>query len=342
MPKVSVIVPNFQHQDYLEKRLNSIEQQSFSDFEVILLDDASQDKSAQILQAYADKHPHWSFQPNLKNSGSPFRQWQKGLELAKGEFIWIAESDDIAHPDLLKKLVKLLDQNPSAGIAYAQSMLIDENGKELNSYAENLGFIYKSDAWQKDFLKKGTEACRDWLFYHNPIPNASGALFRKAAIDKVGPPDLSMRLNGDWHFYAKILLQYDLAFKAEILNYFRVHAQTQRSQSIKRASVYRELIAINQLLRNGLKDSTAEADAAMDEFANWWIGNLPYHSFNAENRKLNKEHYRIFKAYKNNLPWRIFLTYIISYLRDFLKWIGLLKPLKKLRSQIFPGKYWNQ
>lgn len=342
MPKVSVIVPNFEHANYLNTRLDSILEQSFRDFEVILLDDASKDRSPQILSAYALALPNWQFEANKTNSGSPFQQWKKGLDLSQGEYIWIAESDDSADPELLKELVQILDENPSVGIAYAQSMLMDENGQSLHSYRENLEFIYKSEAWQSDFIKKGTEACREWLFYHNPIPNASGALFRKSAIDAVGGPDVTMRLNGDWHFYAKILLHYDLAFKAKDLNYFRVHQKTQRSQSIKRASVYRELISINQFLRNGLKDANQEADAAMDEFANWWIGNLPYHSLNAENRRLNREHYRIFKAYKPHLIWRIFLTFIISYLRDALKWLGLLKPLKKLRAQLFPGKYWNQ
>ncbi len=342
MPKVSIIVPNFQHEAYLEKRLDSIVSQSFTDYEVILLDDASKDQSAAILQSYADQHSNCQFLKNDENSGSPFKQWKKGLDLAQGEFLWIAESDDVAHPNLLQNLVPLLEQNENVGLAYAQSMLIDEDSNELNSYEENLQFIYKSKAWQSDFIIDGKEACRKWLFYHNPIPNASGVLFRKQALLEVEGPDLKMRLNGDWHLYAKILLKYDLAFQAKILNYFRVHQKTQRSVSIKRASVYKELISINQLLRDGLEDAHKEADTAMDEFANWWIGNLPYHSNTRENRSLNRQLYKTFREYKNNLPWRIFLTYVISYLRDFLRWIGLLKPLKSLRERLFPGKYWNE
>lgn len=342
MAKVSVIVPNYQHEAYLGQRLDSILHQRFQDYEVLLLDDASSDASASILSRYAKEHNHWRFEPNTKNSGSPFKQWHKGIEQAKGEYIWIAESDDWAHPDLLQTLVNLLDQNPQAGLAYAQSILVDEDGKELNSYEENLRFIYKTDAWQKDFVKEGKSACKEWLFFHNPIPNASGALFRKETLVAAGGPDLEMRLNGDWHLYAKILLQSDLAFSAQTLNFFRVHQKTQRSKSIKRASVYRELIAINKLLRDGLPEASEEADKAMDEFANWWIGNLPYHSWNAENRALNRELYQQFSPYKNNVPWRIFLTFVISYFRDFLRFIGLLKPLKKLRAFLFPGKYWNQ
>lgn len=341
MPKLSVIVPNYQHEAYLRQRLNSIAAQSFEDYEVVLLDDASRDGSAEILKEYAQKFD-WQLELRTENSGSPFVQWNRGIEVAKGDYIWIAESDDLAHPDLLKELLPLLEENPQVGIAYAQSMLIDEEGKELNSYEENLRFLYQSKAWQSDFIKPGKEACKDWLFFHNPIPNASSVVFRKSAYVAVEGGDPQMRLNGDWHLYAKILLRYDLAFRAKELNYFRVHQATQRSQSRKRASVYSELIAINQLLRKALPNAQKEADAAISEIGNWWIGNLPYHSLSTENLRLNKKHYRFFRKYKSNLAWRILLTFIISYLRDFLSWIGLLKPLKKMRGQLFPGKYWNQ
>ena len=163
MPKLTIIVPNYQHEAYLVQRLESIKKQSFQDYEVILLDDASKDGSAAILRAYANENPDWQLIINDQNSGSPFKQWNKGVALAKGEYIWVAESDDLAHPDLLAALVPLLDENPQVGIAYAQSMLIDEKGNELNSYEENLRFLYKSEAWQKDFIISGKQACQQWL-----------------------------------------------------------------------------------------------------------------------------------------------------------------------------------
>lgn len=342
MALVSVIVPNYNHARFLEKRLSSIAAQSFQDIEVILLDDASSDGSQEILKNWSAKHGNWQYHFNTENSGSPFIQWNKGVSMARAPFIWIAESDDFCESTFLEELVPLLQDNAKTGIAYGQSLLVDEQDKVLYSYRESLEFIYKSKAWESDFIKAGKEACRAWLLYHNPIPNASGILFRKEAYLKVGKADPSMRLNGDWHLYAKILLQYDLAFKAQNLNYFRVHQATQRSKSIRNASVYSELISINTLIREALPEAKQEADIALNEFANWWIGNLPYHSWTKENWQLNKKLYRFFSAHKNNLVYRIFLTHIISYLRDFLKKIGILKPLKKWRSQMFPGKYWDK
>lgn len=342
MPKVSVILPNYNHARYLPARLASIAQQSYRDFELILLDDASSDGSQDILEAFAEKHPHCRTHFNAENSGSPFVQWNRGVEMARGEYLWIAESDDLAHPDFLQRLVPLMEENTDLGIAYVQSMLIDEEGREMHSYEKNLRFIYQSDAWQENFIKVGKEACRDWLLKHNPIPNASGILMRKSAYLAVGGADEGMRLNGDWHLYSKILLRYDLGFIAKELNYFRQHTASQREKSIKNASVYQELIAINQLIAQALPEAKEEVAASLDEFGNWWIGNLPYHRRSRENWRINKALFKFFRPIKKPLVWRILLTFIISYLRDFLKFMGWLPRLKKWRKQLFPGKYWSE
>jgi len=102
MPKVSVIVPNYNHAPYLRQRIESILNQTYQDFEVILLDDCSTDNSRDILNNYRNqsKVSHCIF--NAVNGKSAFQQWQKGVQLAKGEYIWIAESDDWAEPEFLE------------------------------------------------------------------------------------------------------------------------------------------------------------------------------------------------------------------------------------------------
>ena len=88
MPQVSVIIPNFNHAAYLDQRINSVLNQTYQDFEVILLDDCSTDNSKEVLLKYSDnmKVAHVIF--NDKNCGSTFNQWKKGLHLAKGKYIW--------------------------------------------------------------------------------------------------------------------------------------------------------------------------------------------------------------------------------------------------------------
>ena len=88
IPQVSVIVPNYNHAPYLRQRIDSILAQTYQDFELILLDDSSTDKSEEVLLSYKDHPKVISLIINKQNSGSTFKQWDKGIELAKGEYIW--------------------------------------------------------------------------------------------------------------------------------------------------------------------------------------------------------------------------------------------------------------
>ena len=100
-PLVSVIIPNFNHAPYLEQRLESVFNQTYQNFEVIILDDHSTDNSMEIIMRYKD-NPHVShIIENDINSGKVFKQWNKGFHLAKGELIWIAESDDFCELNML-------------------------------------------------------------------------------------------------------------------------------------------------------------------------------------------------------------------------------------------------
>lgn len=341
MPKVSIIVPNYNHAKYLPQRIDSILNQTYTDYELILMDDKSLDNSDAILREYAEKYPHIKYYPNERNSGTPFHQWNKGADLAKGEYLWMAESDDFCEPTLLEKLVRLLDENPKCGIAYAQTYLVDEEGEKLNSYLKNLAFIYKSDPWEKDFIKNGTEANRDWLIFHNPIPNASGALIRKEAFINTGKADPNMKLNGDWYVYAKILSEWDLAFCAEHLNFFRVHAQTQRSRSRATHSIYNEILKLNYFIRDKTPDVESNANEALRKVANWWTGSLAHQKWTAANFKGNINLYFTFQKYRKGLLLNIVFHLGFTWLRNILIALGVLKPLKNLRNKMFPGKYFE-
>ena len=341
MPKVTVIIPNYNHANYLKQRIESVLNQSFQDFELILLDDKSTDNSNEILTSYSDQSNRISYHPNKENSGSPFHQWNKGAQLAKGEYLWIAESDDFCEPELLEELVKLLDKNPNCGIAYTQSYLVSEKGEKINSYLKNLEFIYKSDIWKRDFIKDGREANREWLLFHNPIPNASGALIRRQAFLESGMADTDMKLNGDWFTYAKILSRWDLAFCAEHLNYFRVHEQTQRQRNHANYKIFAEILTLINFIRENTPQSEENANRALTKVSGWWAGSLPYQKWKDVFSEGNKELYKSFKHYKPKLLRGIIIVYLITYLRNILIALGLLKPLKKLRHWLFPGKYFE-
>jgi glycosyltransferase involved in cell wall biosynthesis len=132
LPRVWIIVPNYNHARFLRKRLRSIFGQTCQDFEVIYLDDCSTDNSEEIVAEFGSDGRIRCFR-NARNSGSPFIQINKGVRLARGELIWIAEADDYVDPEFLESLVPVLSGNPLVGLVYCRSMVIDEEDKVITS-----------------------------------------------------------------------------------------------------------------------------------------------------------------------------------------------------------------
>lgn len=214
---VSVIIPNYRHAPYLRERIDSVLAQDYDAFEVIILDDCSPDDSRQIIESYRN-HPRVShIVLNEQNSGSTFAQWNKGFALAQGEYIWIAESDDVAAPTLLSTLVKGLQQHPEASVAYCHSRLIDADGRVLseqnarNPSPEGKVSVHRS----QHFLR--------YLLLFNYIYNASMAVFRREALQQVDDGYRRYRYCGDWHFWASICATGDVIEVHDMLNSFRQH-----------------------------------------------------------------------------------------------------------------------
>jgi len=226
--KVSIIVPNYNHSLYLSERINSILAQSYQNFELILLDDNSTDNSVDILKEYQD-HPKVShIEVNPQNSGSTFRQWDKGITCSTGEFIWIAESDDVAHPEFLARLVPILEKNTSVAFSYCQSFEINDKSKIIGDYFRHTEDL-SPDLWLKDFTLAGNEFVENFLSKRNCIPNVSAALFRRIAFQQLDESIFKCRYLGDWLFYIKTLKTNGIYFTSDKLNYFRTHLNTTRT-----------------------------------------------------------------------------------------------------------------
>jgi glycosyltransferase involved in cell wall biosynthesis len=221
-PTVSIVVPNYNHARFLRRRIDSIVEQTFQDFELILLDDCSTDNSRVILSRNASD-PRIRLEFNKTNSGSTFMQWNKGVLLARGKYVWIAESDDYAEPHLLESLVKVLDDNVNVTFAYCRSQCVSTDDRVLG-FADSIFFPgVDPQRWLADFNVNGKEECRIHLVRCNTVPNASAVLFRKLKYEQAGGADESLRLCGDWKLWASLALIGDVGYIAQPLNYFRLH-----------------------------------------------------------------------------------------------------------------------
>lgn len=252
MPKVSVIIPNYNHAPYLRKRIQSVLDQTFQDFDLTYLDDASSDDSNAVFSEF-DRQPRIKAIYNEQNSGSPFKQWNKGVRATEGEYIWIAESDDVADPQLLATLVPMLDFNPHVGLAYCQSCLIDRNNKvilpTLYPWTEDLS----PSRWSDDCVASGIAECQKYLLFRNTIPNASAVLIRRSVYEASGGAEESLFLSGDWVTWIRMLLQSDIAFSAQILNSFRTHKSSVSSRSHLNGTWIYERMLVSQIIENSIQ-----------------------------------------------------------------------------------------
>jgi len=222
-PAVSIIVPNYNYARFLHERMDSILGQSFQDFELIILDDASTDDSQSILDYYAGVHGTRVI-VNESNSGAPYPQWFKGIELARADLIWIAEADDISDPGFLETLVPLF-RDPSVKFAFCASKIINDRSEAVGDY---LSSPYLADLssfkWKRSYQVSAEQEVNEGLGVKNTVINMSAAVFRKFDIT----PDfvervVSLPAGGDWYFILEAIRNGSVAYEAALLNHHRRH-----------------------------------------------------------------------------------------------------------------------
>ena len=145
---------------------------------MILLDDASTDSSADVLRHYQQAHSeNTTLVINDDNSGGVFHQWRKGLQVAKGDIIWIAESDDWCSDNFLDTLVPFFE-NEAIQLAYSRTVFMDaDDGEPQWTIDEYLHDIHP-DRWARPIVEAANKIVADAFAIKNIIPNVSSAIFR--------------------------------------------------------------------------------------------------------------------------------------------------------------------
>lgn len=272
-PRVSVVVPNYNYARYLVERLESIASQTLPVYEIIVLDDASTDDSADVLADVAGSI-EMRLIANETNSGSVFRQWLKGVGAASGDFVWIAEADDLADPQFLETVMRGFTDE-SFVMSYCQSQQIDGAGNVLaNDYLDYVADI-SSERWRKPFAAGAQEELRNGLAVKNTIPNVSAVVFRREALLKAlsnGVEEIaSFRIAGDWLTYLMVLQEGRLAFNPEALNRHRRH-QGSVTLGADNTPHLREVLRMQRIARDRFGAGSEESRA-------WDYANVLYRNF---------------------------------------------------------------
>lgn len=247
--KVSVVIPNYNYENYIEERIDSILMQTYPIHELIILDDCSTDNSVNKIEEIIKKHPdvNIKFVKNEKNSGSVFSQWQKAFSLSTGDYVWIAEADDSCSHYFLENVMKGFD-SPNVVLSYAESMRIDENNKIISSSCRDWMLAVSSVKWNKSYINSGINEIQNALAICNTIPNVSAVVFKKSNQVEIIEEAKKFKISGDWYIYYKLLSNGDIAYCHKSLNYFRKHSKS-TSTVVSRELEIRELLTIQSEIR---------------------------------------------------------------------------------------------
>lgn len=255
MVKVSIILPNYNHASFLRQRIESILNQRFQDFELIILDDCSTDNSKAIIEEYKS-HPRISqIIYNENNSGSTFSQWEKGITIAKGDYIWIAESDDYCEPTLLDELVTPLLNDITIHLSFCQSVLISSETNEILDLTKTQYLSEVLDG--KTFIK-------NHLFATNEILNASMVVFRKNVVTSFPESFSKMKYCGDWYMWVNLCLKGKIFISGKYLNYYRRHNNSTITKASSNGYDFLEGNQIFKIIEKSVDINPEEKQAALE------------------------------------------------------------------------------
>lgn len=224
---VTAVIPNYNYARYLAQRIDSILFQTYPVSEIIILDDCSSDNSIEVIKHRIEENPTkipMRLVCNTENSGSAFAQWQKAFQLAKGDYVWIAEADDSCNERFLETVMQGFEDEDVV-ISYCESLTIDENNKLLMGNLRVWIDIFNTGKWDEDYIKDGIEEVSETMCINNTIANVSSAVIKNDDYSEILEGAKNYHLAGDWYTYMNILKRGKIAYYKESLNYHRMQTQ---------------------------------------------------------------------------------------------------------------------
>ena len=271
--KVSVVIPNYNYERYIKKRLRSILWQTYPIYELIILDDCSTDGSVDVIEKELGRikkeYPsiRVQFIRNKKNSGKAMKQWKKGFELAKGDYVWIAEADDLSSRRFLEEVMRGFD-DPGVVISYAESAIINGWGMMIAPNFRWSRDKERTGHYKKSYVKDGKQEIEEIMAIRCTVPNVSAVVFRNDE-NYLRYFDEAIRFSqvGDWYFYVKILENGKISYNKKSLNRFRIHNGSKTSDSKRDKRHYEEVLFMHDFLGKGYTLSRKTQKALEDEEA---------------------------------------------------------------------------
>ena len=271
LKKVSVVVPNYNYGRYLKKRVQTILEQTYPIYELLILDDCSTDGSKKLAKEIVldlkVKYPEMNvkFVPNEKNSGKTMKAWKKGWELATGDYIWIAEVDDLCKREFLAEAMKGFD-DPEVVLSYTESMIINGLGLMVAPNFRWSRDKERTGHYKQSYVKDGRAETKEIMAVRCTIPNVSGVVMRHdKKFLKYLEEALKYSQVGDWYFYTKILEHGKISYNRKALNKFRIHGGSVTGKSKQGRKHYTEVVEMHEYFRENYDLTPEVLERMMNE-----------------------------------------------------------------------------
>lgn len=240
--KVSVILPVYNAEKYVSAAVESILKQTFTDFELLLVNDASTDGSRAVLSDFAACDPRIRLIDNPKNMGLT-ATLNKAIDLCRGEYIARMDADDIALPERLAIQVDFLDKQPEIGFCGSWVAIIDAQGNPTG------------ERWA---MQLTPEAVHARMYFHNCFVHASVMMRRRYALMKYDAANYPIQ--EDYEFWTRLTEATKGFVIPKILLYYRIHGENITLSKAEKARLFTRQIVRNRLQRLGLNPSEEELD----------------------------------------------------------------------------------
>ncbi|MDI6871785.1 MAG: glycosyltransferase [Bacillota bacterium] len=219
MPRVSVCMAAYNHERYIGSAIQSVLDQTYKDWELIITDDASTDHTPEVISRFTD--PRIKFFRSETNQGIAATTAKCARE-AQGEYIAILNSDDLFLPSKLEKQVQLLNERPEVAAVFSHTWFINRWGKDYNKL--NIGFYANS----RNIFNKANRSRWEWLnyfFYHGNTLCDPSVMARREVYTEIAPPDPRFPIAGDYNRWVRVCLRHEIFIIPEVLLHFRIHGK---------------------------------------------------------------------------------------------------------------------
>jgi SAM-dependent methyltransferase len=241
-PKVSVLVPAYNHEKYVVEAVDSILAQSFQDFELLMMDDGSTDGTPDKLRLYED-NPKVKLFLFEKNRGAAFSH-NHGITESRGEYIALLNSDDVWEPGKLALQVAFLDANPGIGAVFSPATFIGEEGQPLQDHEHYMGRVF-------DQPNRSRHEWLQFFFMRNGICHPS-ILIRRQCYEELGQYDPRFSNLPDQDMWIRLCMRYPIHVLPQPLVRFRIRAGETQASAQSEANIRRWHFEHKQLIRHYL------------------------------------------------------------------------------------------